>query len=199
MDADRVADKRGCSQYGCRRDHCAVAARYGSHPYHCSPSVSSLISVVNSCSGTLATENTESTEGEAILFRQRHGPEFRCKVRAVFPRQGVVGHAEGLECLRIAQGTEYRASELGREVDLAGGVVIETEPHDAVRDVSGFGHVQEHGVYSNGATEFSGGFSRASRQSCASSAGSCAVVDRWKSDRRSRGGGAPRWAGDCRC
>jgi len=95
-------------------------------------------------------------------------------------------------------GDRRPAFELGGEVDLADHAAIETEPHDVVLDVAGFGPVQEHGVYSNGATEFSGGFSRASRQSCASSAGSCAAVDRWKSDRRSRGGGAPHWAGDCR-
>ena len=74
--------------------------------------------------------------GGADLFVE----EFWREVRTVFPRQGVVGHVEGLEYLRITQGTEDRAFELGGEVDLAGGAVIEAEPHDVVLDVSGFGY-----------------------------------------------------------
>ena len=104
--------------------------------------------------------------GGADLFVE----EFWREVRTVFPRQGVMGDVEGLEYLRITQGTEDRAFELGGEVDLAGGAVIEAEPHDVILDVSGLGYVHEHGIYSNGATEFSGSFSLASCQSSASSA-----------------------------
>ena len=94
--------------------------------------------------GECVTQRRPEANANLCGYADVLSQEFRRKVGAALPGQGVEGKSKSFELIRVPKRAEDRAFEFLRQVHLSADAVAEPQPNRIVPNITGFDNMQEH-------------------------------------------------------